>query len=48
MAKKILIIDDEQKIVEICGDYLKAAFFDVISAMKAEPGSPFFTASTPI
>ncbi|MHC1740397.1 MAG: response regulator transcription factor [Anaerolineaceae bacterium] len=32
MAKKILIVDDEQKIVEICRDYLKAAFFDTISA----------------
>lgn len=32
MAKKILIVDDEPKIVEICKDYLKAAFFDVVSA----------------
>lgn len=32
MAKKILIIDDEPKIVEICQDYLKAAGFAVLQA----------------
>ncbi|MCX6066953.1 MAG: response regulator transcription factor [Chloroflexi bacterium] len=32
MPKKILVIDDEPKIVEICQDYLKAAGFDVVSA----------------
>lgn len=32
MPKKILIVDDEPKIVEICQDYLKASGFDVISA----------------
>ena len=32
MAKKILVIDDEPKIVEICQDYLKAAGFDVVTA----------------
>jgi two-component system, OmpR family, alkaline phosphatase synthesis response regulator PhoP len=32
MAKKILIVDDEPKIVEICRDYLKAAFFDTVVA----------------
>ena len=32
--KKILVIDDEPKIVEICQDYLKAAGFDVITASK--------------
>jgi DNA-binding response OmpR family regulator len=30
--KKILVIDDEPKIVEICQDYLKAAGFDVVTA----------------
>jgi DNA-binding response OmpR family regulator len=29
VAKKILVIDDEPKIVELCRDYLKAAGFDV-------------------
>jgi two-component system alkaline phosphatase synthesis response regulator PhoP len=32
MAKKILIIDDEPKIVEICSDYLRAAGFDILAA----------------
>ncbi len=32
MAQKILVIDDEVKIVEICSDYLRAAHFDVIAA----------------
>jgi two-component system, OmpR family, alkaline phosphatase synthesis response regulator PhoP len=32
MAKKILVIDDEPKIVEICSDYLHAAGFDIITS----------------
>ena len=32
MPQKILIIDDEPKIVEICQDYLKASGFEVASA----------------
>lgn len=32
MAKKILVIDDETKIVEICSDYLHAAGFDILTA----------------
>jgi DNA-binding response OmpR family regulator len=32
MPKKILVIDDEPKIVEICKDYLHAAGFDVVTA----------------
>jgi two-component system, OmpR family, alkaline phosphatase synthesis response regulator PhoP len=32
MAKKILVVDDEPKIVEICRDYLHAAGFDVVHA----------------
>ncbi len=38
MGKKILIVDDEIKIVEICQDYLQAAGFSVVSetdGMKA-------------
>ena len=38
MAKKILIIDDEPKIVEICQDYLKAACFDVVAALDGPTG----------
>jgi two-component system, OmpR family, alkaline phosphatase synthesis response regulator PhoP len=32
MAKKILVIDDEPKIVEICSDYLHADGFDIVTA----------------
>jgi two-component system alkaline phosphatase synthesis response regulator PhoP len=32
MLKKILVIDDEPQIVEICSDYIKAAGFDVVTA----------------
>jgi DNA-binding response OmpR family regulator len=32
MAKQILIIEDEEQIVEICRDYLKADGYEVISA----------------
>jgi DNA-binding response OmpR family regulator len=38
MPKKILVIDDEPKIVEICRDYLKAAGFEVISANDGPGG----------
>jgi DNA-binding response OmpR family regulator len=38
MAKKILVIDDEPKIVEICRDYLKAAGFEVASAEDGPRG----------
>ena len=38
MAKKILIIDDEAKIVEICRDYLKAAGFSVITSLDGQTG----------
>jgi two-component system alkaline phosphatase synthesis response regulator PhoP len=32
MAKKVLVIDDEPKIVDICQDYLQAAGFEVVRA----------------
>jgi DNA-binding response OmpR family regulator len=38
MSKKILIIDDEAKIVEICQDYLKAAGFSVVTSLDGEGG----------
>ena len=38
VAKKILVIDDEPKIVEICRDYLKAAGFDVVQAYDGPSG----------
>jgi len=38
MTKKILIIDDEAKIVEICQDYLKAAGFLVITSLDGQGG----------
>jgi two-component system alkaline phosphatase synthesis response regulator PhoP len=38
MPRKILVIDDEPKIVEICRDYLKAAGFDVITAPDGVQG----------
>ncbi|MCX6079293.1 MAG: response regulator transcription factor [Chloroflexi bacterium] len=38
MPKKILVIDDEPKIVEICQDYLKASGFEVISARDGLQG----------
>jgi DNA-binding response OmpR family regulator len=38
MAKKILIIDDEAKIVEICQDYLKAAGFQVVTSLDGFAG----------
>lgn len=38
MPKKILVIDDEPKIVEICQDYLKASGFEVVSASNGLQG----------
>jgi DNA-binding response OmpR family regulator len=38
MPRKILIIDDEPKIVEICRDYLKAAGYEVIEAGTGPAG----------
>jgi len=38
MPKKILVVDDEPKIAEICQDYLKAAGFEVITAMTGPDG----------
>jgi DNA-binding response OmpR family regulator len=38
MSKKILVVDDETKIVDICQDYLKAAGFDVVTAYDGPNG----------
>ncbi len=38
MSKKILVIDDEPKIVEICQDYLIKAGFDVVHAYDGPTG----------
>lgn len=38
MPKKILIVDDEVQIVEICRDYLKAAGYDTVTASNGVQG----------
>ncbi len=38
MGKKILIVEDEKQIIEICRDYLQADGFDVISASDGPTG----------
>ena len=38
MAKKILIVDDEPQIVEICRDYLHAAGYDTVTASNGVQG----------
>ena len=38
MPKKILIVDDEPQIVEICRDYLKAAGYETVTAINGAQG----------
>lgn len=38
MPKKILLVDDEPEIVEICRDYLKASGYDVVTAKDGAQG----------
>ncbi len=38
MPKKILLVDDEPEILEICRDYLKASAFDVVTAKDGVQG----------
>jgi two-component system alkaline phosphatase synthesis response regulator PhoP len=38
MPKKILVVDDEPKIAEICQDYLKAAGYEVVTARTGPDG----------
>jgi DNA-binding response OmpR family regulator len=47
MAQKILIVDDEPKIVEICRDYLRASGFEVDSAANGLEGLSKARATSP-
>jgi two-component system alkaline phosphatase synthesis response regulator PhoP len=47
MARKILVIDDEPKIVEICSDYLHAAGFEIITAGDGLQGLAMARAQKP-
>ena len=38
MPKKILVVDDEPKIAEICQDYLKASGYEVVTARTGPDG----------
>ena len=38
MPKKILLVDDEPEILEICRDYLKASGYDVVTAKDGAQG----------
>lgn len=38
MPKKILLVDDEPEIIEICSDYLKASGYDVVTAKDGLQG----------
>jgi DNA-binding response OmpR family regulator len=38
MPKKILLVDDEPEILEICRDYLKASGYDVVTASDGKQG----------
>lgn len=41
MPKKILLVDDETEILEICRDYLKASGYDVVTAKNGVQGLAF-------
>ena len=47
MAKKILIVDDETQIVDICKDYLKAAGYETITASDGVQGVSTFRREKP-
>ena len=38
MPKKILLVDDEPEILEICHDYLKASGYEVVTASDGVQG----------
>jgi DNA-binding response OmpR family regulator len=47
MSKKILLVDDEPEILEICRDYLKAASYDVVTAKDGMQGLSIFRRERP-
>jgi DNA-binding response OmpR family regulator len=47
MPKKILLVDDEPEILEICRDYLKASGYDVVTAKDGAQGLSAFRRERP-
>jgi DNA-binding response OmpR family regulator len=47
MPKKILLVDDEPEILEICRDYLKASSYDVVTANDGLQGLSSFRREKP-
>ena len=47
MPKKILLVDDEPEILEICRDYLKASGYDVVTAKDGLQGLSVFRREKP-
>lgn len=47
MPKKILLVDDEPEILEICRDYLKASGYDVVTAKDGVQGLSTFRREKP-
>src|SRR5512138_21573 len=47
MPKKILLVDDEPEILEICRDYLKASGYDVVTAKDGVQGLSIFHRDRP-
>jgi DNA-binding response OmpR family regulator len=47
MPKKILLVDDEPEILEICRDYLKASGYDVVTAKDGAQGLSTFRREKP-
>ena len=47
MPKKILLVDDEPEILEICRDYLKASGYDVVTAKDGAQGLSLFRREKP-
>jgi two-component system, OmpR family, alkaline phosphatase synthesis response regulator PhoP len=47
MPKKILLVDDETEILEICRDYLKASSYDVVTAKDGVQGLSSFRRERP-